>query len=199
MRVPGERAGRYVRRAPPAPGAGRRPGAGTVWRVRTLLTPRWIVLHIIVLGTLPVVLWLGWWQWRGGFQGHSLQTTGYALQWWVFAAFAILLWLRLMRDELRRQDAAAAGGPPPGAAAPPEPPAAAPYVRYRMPAAAPAVRDGSDLGRYNDFLAQLNASDAHDDAGRDMRMPASTGEAAEAVDEAVRPRTAEEHPAGDGS
>jgi hypothetical protein len=89
--------------------------------VRTLLTPRWIVLHIIVLGTLPVVLWLGWWQWRGGFQGHSLQTTGYALQWWVFAAFAILLWLRLMRDELRRQDAAAAGGPPPGAAAPPEP------------------------------------------------------------------------------
>nr|BFF18892.1 hypothetical protein GCM10025730_24130 [Promicromonospora thailandica] len=44
-----------------------------------------------------------------GGTGANLQNIFYALQWWVFGGFAVLLWVRLVRDEMaggRR------GGPP---------------------------------------------------------------------------------------
>ncbi|GIG19414.1 SURF1-like protein [Cellulomonas chitinilytica] len=56
--------------------------------------------------------------------GLNLQNLAYAAQWWLFGGFAVLLWLRLVRDE-------AAGGRPeprgssPAPAGPPAPPAAA--------------------------------------------------------------------------
>jgi len=146
-------------------GAGGCRGAGTVQGVRALLTPRWIVLHVVLLGVIPFMLWLGWWQWRGGLEGHSPQTTGYAFQWWIFALFALGLWARLVRDELRRDRAGAQPGEADPAAAAQEQDDAdagdegAGYVRYRAPAPAPAVEDGSVLGRYNDYLAQLSAQD----------------------------------------
>ncbi|MBD8078318.1 SURF1 family protein [Cellulosimicrobium arenosum] len=36
-----------------------------------------------------------------GGTGLNLQNLFYALQWWVFGGFAVLLWLRLVRDEMR--------------------------------------------------------------------------------------------------
>lgn len=141
--------------------------------MRALLTPRWIVLHVVLLGVVPVMLWLGWWQWRGGLEGHSPQTTGYAFQWWIFALFAVALWARLVRDELRRQhadptDGAAAGDAggttsdvAAGAAGSGDEPSLVPYIRYEMPIAAPAVQDDTELGRYNEYLAQLNAQESH--------------------------------------
>ncbi|WP_448631831.1 hypothetical protein [Cellulomonas soli] len=39
--------------------------------------------------------------------GLNIQNLAYAAQWWIFGAFAVGLWLRLVRDE-------AAGGPPRG-------------------------------------------------------------------------------------
>lgn len=41
---------------------------------------------------------------RGG--GWDVQNVAYALQWWLFGGFAVLLWARLVRDEARRVDAA---------------------------------------------------------------------------------------------
>lgn len=46
--------------------------------------------------------------------GLNVQNLAYAAQWWIFGAFAVGLWLRLVRDEAR-------GGPPPGSAPPPAP------------------------------------------------------------------------------
>lgn len=40
--------------------------------------------------------------------GVNLQNLAYALQWWIFAGFAVLIWLRMVRDEAR---ASVAGGP----------------------------------------------------------------------------------------
>jgi cytochrome oxidase assembly protein ShyY1 len=34
--------------------------------------------------------------------GFDLQNLAYALQWWLFGGFAVLLWLRMVRDEARR-------------------------------------------------------------------------------------------------
>ncbi|MGY4643348.1 SURF1 family protein [Cellulomonas sp. URHB0016] len=55
--------------------------------------------------------------------GLNLQNLAYAAQWWLFGGFAVLLWLRLVRDE------AAGGRPEPraapaGATGPPTPPEA---------------------------------------------------------------------------
>ena len=44
--------------------------------------------------------------------GLNIQNLAYAAQWWIFGAFAVLLWLRLVRDEAR------------GASDEPEPPTA---------------------------------------------------------------------------
>jgi cytochrome oxidase assembly protein ShyY1 len=49
--------------------------------------------------------------------GLNLQNLAYALQWWIFGGFAVLLWSRLVRDEARadaeeRADAAGGGAAP---------------------------------------------------------------------------------------
>ena len=40
-----------------------------------------------------------------GGDGLNLQNLFYALQWWIFGAFAVALWLRTVRDEARKGDA----------------------------------------------------------------------------------------------
>ena len=47
--------------------------------------------------------------------GFDLQNLAYAVQWWLFGGFAVLLWLRMVRDEARRLTLS----PPVGAAASP--------------------------------------------------------------------------------
>ena len=54
--------------------------------------------------------------------GFDLQNLAYALQWWLFGGFAVLLWLRMVRDEARRVVAEAVPEgvtPPEGAGASP--------------------------------------------------------------------------------
>lgn len=46
--------------------------------------------------------------------GLNIQNLAYAAQWWIFGAFAVLLWLRLVRDEARGSGVE----PEPGGAAP---------------------------------------------------------------------------------
>ena len=47
--------------------------------------------------------------------GLNIQNLAYAAQWWIFGAFAVLLWLRLVRDEARGSEVSPAED---GAAAP---------------------------------------------------------------------------------
>ncbi|MCL3859949.1 SURF1 family protein [Actinotalea sp. K2] len=39
----------------------------------------------------------------GGGGGLDLQNLAYAVQWWIFGGFAVLLWLRMVRDEARAE------------------------------------------------------------------------------------------------
>lgn len=131
------------------------PRAGTVDGVRQLLSPRWLLTHVVVLLTTAGMTWLGFWQWTGGFTGHSALNTGYALQWWVFSIFAIYFWIKLMRDALRGDKPSESSARSPLARfRKPEVATPVGIREYRMPPA-PVVAQDSALGRYNAYLASL--------------------------------------------
>jgi hypothetical protein len=57
------------------------------------------VLHLIALALIVSMVLLGRWQLNVSNAKHfSLQNFGYALQWWAFSAFALILWIRIIRD-----------------------------------------------------------------------------------------------------
>ena len=98
-----------------------------------------MLLSLAVLGRI------GWWQWTTARAEGDWQNYGYAVQWWLFAGFAVFLWVKLILDELdphRVQERTA------------ERPLPQPD---RRPQTAAAVQDEDDdeLAAYNQRLRQL--------------------------------------------
>jgi len=66
-----------------------------------LLTPRWWGRHALLVAAVLVLVRIGSWQWgKGDGDGRAWQHYGYAVQWWLFAGFAVFLWAKLVLDEL---------------------------------------------------------------------------------------------------
>ena len=91
--------------------------------VKAFLSPRWIGWHALLLVSLAVLGRIGMWQWDKARAQEDWQNYGYAVQWWLFAGFAVFLWVKLVLDELyperltaRSEDSQVAA---PRAAAPP--------------------------------------------------------------------------------
>jgi hypothetical protein len=118
---------------------------------------------------------LGWWQVRRAAGGNML-SFGYAVEWPVFAAFVIFVWVREMRRALREPDTATAvpsatersatersaterSATEPSAPSDGGADAAAPRA-VRRPRSGPAYDDSGDaeLAAYNRYLAWLNAN-----------------------------------------
>lgn len=80
-----------------------RAAVGSVDHVRqVLLTPKWLIGHAVVVALAVVFCRLGWWQWsRYRITHGDLQNLSYALQWPVFAAFGVAMWVRILRDAVR--------------------------------------------------------------------------------------------------
>ena len=80
--------------------------------MRAFLTPRWLGLHALFVAAVVVLGRIGLWQWdKGDGDGRAWQHYGYAVQWWLFACFAVFLWVKLVldeRDPSRLEDPAAA-------------------------------------------------------------------------------------------
>ena len=112
--------------------------------MRRLLAPRWLAWHALTIVVAVVFVRLGWWQWHRAVATGSAQNMGYALQWPVFALFAVGIWWRVSRDAVR----------PPAGAKPRKPP------RRPAPEPAPAVpvtdEEDPELAAYNRYLAELN-------------------------------------------
>jgi hypothetical protein len=119
----------------------------------TLLRPKWLLLHAITLAACAAMIWLGHWQWRVAIRNHGdLRNYAYALQWWAFIGFTLLMWLRVVSDHLR----------PAEDARPEQFPAADPasrYVGYAQAPSSPAVETDPERRRLNAYLAQLSAAD----------------------------------------
>ncbi|ASU80839.1 hypothetical protein CDG81_04890 [Actinopolyspora erythraea] len=151
-----------------------------------LLTPSWVLLHLVFLAAVVTSGWLGWWQWERAHEaGGSFQNLGYALQWPLFGAFALFLWYQVVRmaNGTDQEEAAepvmhpalsgaGVGSPVSGDSARAESNAgdagadrrgvAGRPKRSPVPERAPSVTEEEDpqLAEYNRYLAELNAADS---------------------------------------
>ncbi|MDQ1721232.1 MAG: hypothetical protein QOI26_966, partial [Pseudonocardiales bacterium] len=142
----------------------------------TLLRPKWLLLHVLTFAVCAAMIWLGHWQWGAAIRHHGdLRNYGYALQWWAFVGFTLLMWFRVVTDHLRAAEAAQAdgvqhtGAQHTGAQAASvrdagtrRPPAAAPatrYLGYTAPPPSPELETDPERRRLNAYLAQLSAAD----------------------------------------
>lgn len=144
-----------------APTSGRR--AGTVKDVRTsplrvvrpFLAAKWLAAHLLLVVVGLVMIRLGIWQWHVAVQRNGdLRNYAYAFQWWAFTVFAVVFWVRLMRDAQRTDDPGAPdvtlAAPAPSAHSEPQ------YRPYQMPRVEDIVTDeSSDLAQYNAYLKSL--------------------------------------------
>ena len=123
------------------------------------LRPGWLLFHLFVVAASVTMILLGRWQLRVSDEKHfDIQNFGYAIQWWLFTAFALALWWRALRDAARRRAGAESATGATSAEPEPQPAAQVAYRRYVMPAA-PAPSDDPVLSAYNDYLARLAAKD----------------------------------------
>jgi DNA-binding transcriptional regulator of glucitol operon len=117
--------------------------------------PGWLAGHLLVVALCVTMVLLGRWQLSvSNRKGFSLQNFGYALQWWAFTVFGILLWLKILRDHSRHLGGSLdAESPKPATEV--ETPVA--YRRYVMPQSsdAPAPAADATYAAYNDYLARL--------------------------------------------
>ena len=109
--------------------------------LRLLLTPRWLVRHALLVAALVVCWFFGRWQLGRALDRDSVLNWSYAVEWFLFAGFAVLCWGWFLRDELRGEPTAE--------------PEAYPSVQQRV---AEQVTDEEDpeLAAYNRMLAELH-------------------------------------------
>jgi hypothetical protein len=72
--------------------------AEAVWRF--LITPRWISWHVIMVVSTFGMLWLGDWQFHRAISGNAL-SWAYTFEWPLFSGFAVVFWLKTIRDEFK--------------------------------------------------------------------------------------------------
>jgi hypothetical protein len=130
---------------------------------RLILSPRWIVWHVLTLGAMVTCGFLAAWQWhRAGSAMGSALNVGYGLQWPLFAVFFGVMWWRMLRMEAAKLEEAAPTveevAPPvpePRPATPPDAPS--PFGPRPRDAAPPTADDDPELVAYNRMLAELAA------------------------------------------
>jgi DNA-binding transcriptional regulator of glucitol operon len=120
--------------------------------MRRLCTPAWIARHVLTVVLVAAFTALGWWQISRAAAGNTL-SWAYAVEWPIFAGFAIFIWVREARQTLRPDDDPAGSTPPP---------AGTPGVRRPVRSArvlVPAAEENDpELRDYNHYLSWLNAN-----------------------------------------
>jgi hypothetical protein len=108
-----------------------------------LLTPKWLLGHVLVWAGAVAFLALGWWQAGRAAEGNVL-SWAYTFEWPLFAIFLVYLWIREMRLALGREPAEKPRSEKRG-----------PLITRRVPEASDDAGDPK-LAEYNGMLAWLS-------------------------------------------
>lgn len=137
--------------------------------LRLVLSPRWLVWHVLTLGAMITCGFLSAWQWsRAGSALGSAINVGYGIQWPIFAIFFGVMWWRFLRMEIR---ALPASDTAPAVSDAPAAPSDGPSPFRRSPIAARPVTDEEDpeMAEYNRMLAAIAEQDAASERARPGR------------------------------
>ena len=127
------------------------PGTRKSSQWRFLVTLRWLGWHgFVILGVLGM-LWLGNWQLHRAESGNSL-SWAYTFEWPLFATFAVVFWVKTIRDEVHPPAQAKPGN---AFAFPGGIPAAPPGAPGAVGSGEEPAEDDEALAPYNAYLARL--------------------------------------------
>jgi hypothetical protein len=119
-------------------------------RWRFAFTPKWLAWHVFVVAAVAGMLMLGDWQWHRAAAGNAL-SWAYTFEWPVFAVFAVVFWVKTLRDE-----AALPGPGTPGSENLALPDGVIPAAGGTAPATPGEDGEEEELAAYNAYLARLH-------------------------------------------
>jgi DNA-binding transcriptional regulator of glucitol operon len=126
-----------------------------------VFTPKWCIAHAVALVAVLVMLRLGLWQWdRAESPTGGVQNYAYALQWPLFAVFAIVVYVKTLREEAHREPGTPRGAMPrahTGTSGVLRQPGLRVGITTRM---VEIDEDDDEMRAYNARLARLNAASA---------------------------------------
>ncbi|KQS66352.1 hypothetical protein [Modestobacter sp. Leaf380] len=115
-----------------------------------LLTPRWVLLHLLVAALFVATFFLGYWQLTKAEDGGGAVNWSYALQWPLYGFMGLWFYSKMVRDELARDPDADEPGHE--------------VVLYQRPRI--DTTGDPEMAAYNAYLAELNEKALR---GRDVR------------------------------
>jgi len=119
----------------------RRAPAVTVGAVFSrLLTPKWVLLHLVVAALFVATFVLGYWQLSKAEAGGGAVNWSYALQWPLYGFMGLWFYVRMCREEVNRDPEADEPGTD--------------VVLYQRPRI--DTTGDPELAAYNAYLAELN-------------------------------------------
>ena len=115
-----------------------------------LLTPKWVLLHLLVAALFVATFFLGYWQLTKAEAGGGAVNWSYALQWPLYGCMGLWFYVKMMRDEINRDPDA----DEPGNA----------VVLYQRPRI--DTTGDPEMQAYNAYLAELNERALRDSSDR---------------------------------
>jgi hypothetical protein len=107
---------------------------------RRLLTPRWVLLHLLVAALFVATWFLAYWQLSKAEAGGGAVNWSYAVQWPLYGFMGLWFYFRMVRNELHRD--------------PDEGEPGREVVLYQRPRV--DTTGDPELAAYNAYLAELN-------------------------------------------
>lgn len=112
--------------------------------MRRFFTPAWLGLHALAITLFSAFLAFGWWQLERAQEGNN-RSWGYVFEWPLFSIFVIVMWVKMIRDELSDDEESDEER----TAAPVRPLSEAELIQQHE-------AEDEDLAAYNRYLARLN-------------------------------------------
>ncbi|HEU5156572.1 MAG TPA: hypothetical protein VFU43_06210 [Streptosporangiaceae bacterium] len=120
--------------------------------MRRFFTLGWLGLHAVAIVLVTTFLGFGWWQLQRAEDGN-MRSWGYTFEWPLFAVFVIVMWVKMMYDDLHDDGSGDRLDGADGVAGS----AGDPSVPVRVGAQdAQNGADDPELAAYNRYLARLD-------------------------------------------